>query len=73
MTAVCYKVVILLLFVYCCSYCKYVDFVFGPCFVAWFLVSFQVEQSIAEEERAGCFIAVSCVSSQWFRGLVCSL
>ena len=31
------------------------DFVFGPCFVMQYLVSFLVLHYLAEEERAGCF------------------
>ena len=67
---------------YCCSYCLCFIFVFGPCFVVQYLVSFLVLQSSHwGRERDGCFkiafnvlgLLVLCVSSSRCNGLVCSV
>ena len=57
-----------------------VVFVFGPCLVMQYSVSFLVLH-LAEEERAGCYtflldimwLFVFCFSSLWGRRLVCSV
>ena len=67
-----------------CSYCLCFIFVFGPCFVVQYLVSFLVLKSSRwgrERERNGCLkiafnvigLLVLCVSSSRCNGLVCTV